>query len=77
MNAVNLVKRRSIAADMIKHNLVSVNNQVVKASKMVKTQDVISINYFAGTKHYKILQIPIFKSIPKSLQDQYVKTVDE
>ena len=76
MNAVNLVKRRSVATDMIKHSLVLVNNQVAKASKAVKLKDVITINYLAGSKHYEVLQLPTVKSIPKSLCDQYVKDLN-
>lgn len=75
MNAVNLVKRRSVAADMIKHSLVLVNDQIAKASKAVKIKDIITINYFAGAKQYEILQLPTLKSIPKSSRDEYVKAL--
>ena len=73
MNAVNIVKRRSIAQDMIKNQVVLLNGVVAKASKEVKVGDEITIKYLKGAKRYKVLQIPTTKNVPKARMDEYVK----
>ena len=73
LNSVNITKRRSIAQDMIKNQVVLINGVVAKASKNVEVGSVITINYLNETKKYEVLQIPTTKSTPKSLQNEYIK----
>jgi len=73
LNSVNITKRRSIAQDMLSNKVVLINNVVVKASKNVEIDDVITINYLNEIKKYKVLQIPATKSTPKSQQCEYIK----
>ena len=73
MNAVNIVKRRSVAQDMLKSQVVYLNDQLAKPSKEVKVGDIITIKYLKGEKRYKVLQIPSVKNIPKAKMDEYVK----
>jgi len=73
LSAVNVVKRRTIATDMLKSGVVHVNEMKAKASKDVKVGDKVTIEYLKGPKHYKVLQIPTTKTIPKSQKDAYVK----
>lgn len=73
INAVNITKRRTIAEDMCKSRVVSLNGVVVKPAKDVKVGDTIEIAYLAKTVRYEVLQIPTTKTIPKSKQDEYVK----
>ena len=73
LNSVNITKRRSIAQDMIKNQVVFINDVVVKASKNVEVGNVVSIKYLNEEKKYKVLQIPTTKSTPKSLQHEYIK----
>jgi len=73
INTVNIVKRRSIASDMIEHGVVYLNGMQVKASKEVKIGDVIEIRYLESVKRYEALKIPTAKTIPKSAQDEYIK----
>ncbi len=73
LNAVNITKRRTVAQDMIANKVVSINGNIVKASKNVEIGNVITIAYLKGEKKYKVLQIPHTKSTPKSKQDEYVK----
>ena len=73
LNSVNITKRRSIAQDMIKNQVVLINGVVAKASKNVEVGSVVTINYLSESKKYKVLQIPTTKSTPKSLQHQYIK----
>jgi ribosomal 50S subunit-recycling heat shock protein len=73
MNAVNITKRRTVAQDMIASGVVSVNGNVVKASKNVEIGDIITIAYLKEQKRYEVLQIPVTKSTPKSQQSDYIK----
>ncbi|HEC1792744.1 TPA: RNA-binding S4 domain-containing protein [Campylobacter lari] len=72
LNVVNITKRRAISEDMCKSGVVSINNQVVKASKEVKIGDEISIKFIEYTNTYKVLDTPTTKSIPKAMQEKYV-----
>ncbi len=73
MNAVNIVKRRSVAQDMIKSEVVYINDKLAKPSKEVKIGDIITIKYLKGDKRYEVLQIPTVKNIPKARMSEYVK----
>jgi ribosomal 50S subunit-recycling heat shock protein len=75
LNSVNITKRRSIAQDMIKNQVVLINGVIAKASKNVELGSIITINYLNETKKYEVLQIPTTKSTPKTLQDQYIKEI--
>lgn len=71
--AVNVVKRRTIATDMLKSGVVLVNGIQAKASKDIKVGDKVTIEYLKGPKHYEVLKIPTTKTIPKSQKEEYVK----
>ncbi len=73
INSVNITKRRTIAEDMCKSKVVSLNGVVVKPAKAVKVGDIIEVAYLEKTVKYEVLQIPVTKSIPKSKKDEYVK----
>ncbi len=55
---VRFYKTRSIAADEIKKNRVSVGNKVVKSSKEVNPGDVIKIRKNQIDYQLKVLEIP-------------------
>ncbi len=73
LSAVNVVKRRTIATDMLKSGVVFINSMKAKASKDVKVGDKVTIEYLKGARHYEVLQIPTTKTIPKSKKEDYVK----
>lgn len=73
LSAVNVVKRRTVATDMLKSGVVLVNDVKAKASKEVKVGDKVTIEYLKGAKSYEVLKIPTTKTIPKSQKDEYVK----
>jgi len=75
LSAVNVVKRRTVASDMVKNGVVSINGAVVKASKNVAIGDTITISYLKGDKGYEVLKIPTTKTIPKSQKDEFVKEI--
>ncbi|HOI83147.1 MAG TPA: RNA-binding S4 domain-containing protein [Campylobacterales bacterium] len=73
INTVNIVKRRSIAADMIEHGVVYLNGVQAKASKDVKIGDKIEIRYLESVKKYEVLAVPTTKTIPKTATNDYIK----
>lgn len=75
LNATNILKRRSLAQDLIAHNLVSINGAIVKASRAVKIGDIIEIKFLEYTKKYKVLAIPQGKNIPKHEKNLFVEEV--
>jgi len=76
LSAVNVVKRRTIASDMVKSGVVSLNGIKAKASKNVSIGDKITIEYLKGAKYFKVLQIPTTKTIPKSKKEEFVEELD-
>ncbi len=73
LSSVNVVKRRTIAQDMVKSGVVYINGIKAKPSKDVKVGDKIKIEYLSGEKNYEVLKIPTTKTVPKSAKDEYVK----
>jgi ribosomal 50S subunit-recycling heat shock protein len=71
--SVNVIKRRTIATDMVKNGVVFINTIVAKPSKNVSIGDKITIKYLAEDKNYQVLDIPTTKTIPKSQKDLFVK----
>ena len=75
LNSVNIVKRRTIAQDMIENAVVKINGVSAKASRDVKVGDVIEIAYLEKSKFYEVLQIPTQKTIKKDESHLYFKEV--
>ena len=73
LSSVNVVKRRTIAQDMVKSGVVFINGAKAKPSKEVKVGDKITIEYLNGSKSFEVLKIPTTKTVPKSAKDEYVK----
>ncbi len=76
LSSTNVVKRRTIAQDMVKSGVVFINGIKAKPSKDVKVGDIITIEYLKGAKKYEVLQIPTTKTIPKSAKEEYVKELE-
>ncbi|PAF42061.1 RNA-binding S4 domain-containing protein [Helicobacter sp. 11S03491-1] len=75
INIVNIVKKRSIAQDMCNTGVVCVNGVVAKSGRDVKIGDVIEIKYLDNPRRYKVLDIPLTKSIPKSQSQIYAREI--
>ncbi len=75
LSSVNLVKRRTVAQDMVKSGVVFINGTQAKASKEVRVGDTIEIRYLKGSRSYKVLKIPTTKTIPKSAKEEYVEEI--
>jgi len=76
LSAVNVVKRRTVAQDMVKSGVVYLNGTQAKPAKDVKVGDRIEIRYLKGSKFYEVLAIPVTKTIPKSKKEEFVKEID-
>ena len=77
LNAVNIVKRRAIAQDMIANGVVKIAGISVKASRDVKVGDIIEISFVEKSRFYQVLQIPEVKTIKKSESHLYYKEVQQ
>lgn len=75
LNTVNITKRRAVAEDMCKNNVVMINDKIIKPSKDVKLGDKITINYLQKSVSYEVLGIPSTKTIPKTQQNLYIKEI--
>jgi ribosomal 50S subunit-recycling heat shock protein len=75
LNAVNLVKRRAIAQDMIAHNAVLINGAAIKPSREVKVGDIIELKFLTHSKRYETLASPTTRNIPKTAQNNYIKEI--
>jgi len=76
LSAVNIVKRRTVAQDMVKSGVVFINDIKAKPSKEVKVGDKIRIEYLKGDKSFEVLQIPTTKTIPKSAKEEYAREIN-
>ncbi|MDR2639273.1 MAG: RNA-binding S4 domain-containing protein [Helicobacteraceae bacterium] len=75
LNAVNLVKRRATAQDMIAHNAVLINGAAVKSSREVRVGDIIELKFLTHSKRYETLAIPTTRVTPKTVQNDYIKEI--
>lgn len=75
LNTTNILKRRSLAQDLIAHKLVSINGVIVKSSRAVKVGDIVEIKFLEYTKKYKILEIPQSKTIPKNAKNLFFEEI--
>lgn len=73
LNTTNILKRRTIAQDMIENKLISINGAIVKSSRDVKIGDIIEIRFLESSKKYEVLKIPESKNIPKHEKILYIK----
>jgi len=69
--SVNIIKRRTVAVDMVRNGVVFINDIEAKPSKNVSVGDKIRIEYLKSHKFYDVLAIPATKTIPKSQNDIY------
>lgn len=76
LNTTNILKRRSIAQDMLENHLISINGNIVKASRNVKVGDIIEVKFLEYSKKYEILMIPATKTLPKNQKQEYIKEIN-
>ena len=75
LNTTNILKRRTIAQDMLENHLISINGIPVKSSRIVKIGDIIEIKFLEYSKKYEVLMIPTTKTLPKNQKPKYIKEV--
>lgn len=69
--AVRLFKTRSLAADYCENNKVSISGQTVKASRMLKKGDIISVRKGAFTVQFEVLDVSDKRMGAKLVSDFY------
>ncbi|TLD82878.1 RNA-binding S4 domain-containing protein [Helicobacter sp. MIT 11-5569] len=77
LNAVNIVKRRAIAQDMLENGVVKIDGVKLKASRDIKVGDIIEIAFLEKSKFYQVLQIPEQKTIKKNESHLYYKELQQ
>ncbi|CAM2953084.1 RNA-binding S4 domain-containing protein [Helicobacter burdigaliensis] len=77
LNAVNIVKRRAIAQDMIENKVVKIAGVSVKASRDVKVGDVIEIAFLEKSRFFQVLQIPEVKNVKKNESHLFYKELEK
>lgn len=75
LSSVNIIKRRTVAVDMVRNGVVFINNIEAKPSKNVAIGDEIRIEYIKYHKYYEVLAIPATKTIPKSQNELYSREI--
>lgn len=75
LNTTNILKRRTIAQDMLNNQLISINGIEVKPSRIVRIGDIIEIRFLEYSKKYEVLMIPETKTIPKNKTQEYVREI--
>jgi ribosome-associated heat shock protein Hsp15 len=53
--AVRMVKSRTLAGTMCKQGKVLINNEKIKSSKILKLDDIVTVNYKGISKVYKVI----------------------
>ena len=71
MNKLCLVKSRSIAKNACDHHLVLINGHPVKASHIVKENDLLQYTIYGYTTKLKITKIPTSNVSKKNAADYY------
>lgn len=75
LSSTNVVKRRTVATDMLHSGVVYINELQVKASKSVAIGDKVSLKFLGREEQYEVLDIPTTKSTPKSEKERYAKHI--
>ena len=70
-----IFKSRAIAANLIKKELIKVNNKSIKAAYEVKPGDMIEINDTDKRTELRILAIPQKKSVSKKEAKDYYDVI--
>lgn len=75
LSSTNVVKRRTVATDMLHSGVVYINGVQAKASKNVAIGDKVSLKFLGREEQYEVLDIPTTKSTPKSDKEKYAKHI--
>lgn len=72
LKLTNLIKRRTVANEVVSDGAIFVNDKTAKPSYSVKVGDIIKIRMWNYEKVVKVLQLPT-KQISKANTDKYVE----
>lgn len=57
MQVSRIIKRRTVAKEVIDQDLVTVNNKVAKPSTEIKENDIIGVTFRGMLRQYKVITI--------------------
>jgi ribosome-associated heat shock protein Hsp15 len=72
--AIRIFKTRSMATNACNSDKVKLNGELVKPSKLIKQNDIISIKLVPIWKSFKIIDLPKSRIGPKLVSDYTIET---
>jgi ribosome-associated heat shock protein Hsp15 len=72
--AIRIFKTRSMATNACNSDKVKLNGELVKPSKLIKQNDIISIKVVPIWKSFKIIDLPKSRIGPKLVRDYTIET---
>lgn len=72
--AIRIFKTRSMATNACNSDKVKLNGELVKPSKLIKQNDIISIKVVPIWKSFKIIDLPKSRIGPKLVSDYTIET---
>ncbi len=72
ISTIRIVKRRTVAKEMIEGGRVKLNGRAVKPAHPVKTGDLIRVSYPNRLVEIEVLEVP-GRSVPKDACEKYYK----
>jgi len=72
--AIRIFKTRSMATNACNSDKVKLNGELVKPSKLIKQNDIISIKVVPIWKIFKIIDLPKSRIGPKLVSDYTIET---
>ena len=72
--AIRIFKTRSMATNACNRDKVKLNGELVKPSKLIKQNDIISIKLVPIWKSFKIIDLPKSRIGPKLVSDYTIET---
>ncbi len=72
-----IVKRRSLAKELCDDGVVKVNGAPAKPSREVKVGDVIEVDTISRFLKFRVLEVPISKSVSKKKARELVEIIED
>lgn len=76
LKVTRLIKRRTIAKEILEDEVIRVNNKIAKPAHQLKLGDVIDLSL---GKHHLVVKVKIIKEAPKreEIEEMYEIILDE
>ncbi len=77
LKVARIVKRRSLAKELCDDGVVKVNGAPAKPSREVKVGDVIEVDTISRFLKFRVLEVPISKSVSKKKARELVEIIED